>query len=151
MFERYARSARQALFYARYEAGNHGSRAIETEHVLLGVLSEDERTVDGLLARAQLSRESVLRETESRTAKWSLLTYSTEIPFSVESKRVIQFAIEEADRLGRPFVGAEHLLLALLRSKGTVAASILSDLGMRLKVAREGILAFPNDHLDAPT
>jgi ATP-dependent Clp protease ATP-binding subunit ClpC len=41
MFERYTERARRAIFFARYEASNYGSRYIETEHLLLGLLRED--------------------------------------------------------------------------------------------------------------
>ena len=41
MFERYTERARRVIFFARYEASNYGSRHIETEHLLLGLLRED--------------------------------------------------------------------------------------------------------------
>ena len=42
MFEKYNEKARRALFFARYEASKLGSRVIESEHILLGVLREGE-------------------------------------------------------------------------------------------------------------
>jgi len=45
MFEKYNEKARRALFFARYEASKLGSRVIESEHILLGILREGEETV----------------------------------------------------------------------------------------------------------
>ena len=41
MFERYTERARRVIFFARQEANRFGSKAIETEHFLLGLLRED--------------------------------------------------------------------------------------------------------------
>ena len=54
---------------------------------------------------------------------------SVEIPFSAETKRVLQFAAEEADRLLHNYIGTEHLLLGILREERSVAASILMEKG----------------------
>lgn len=41
MFERYTEKARRVIFFARYEASNYGSKEIDTEHLLLGLIRED--------------------------------------------------------------------------------------------------------------
>ncbi|MCP4656094.1 MAG: hypothetical protein GY856_11830, partial [bacterium] len=64
MFEKYSEKARRALFFARYEASKLGSRVIESEHVLLGILREGEETVIELLARFKLKAEDLRREIE---------------------------------------------------------------------------------------
>ena len=70
---------------------------------------------------------------------------SVEIPFSAETKRVLQFAAEEADRLLHNYIGTEHLLLGILREERSVAASILMEKGMRLNTVREDIVALLNE------
>ena len=59
MFEKYNEKARRALFFARYEASKLGSRVIESEHVLLGVLREGEETVAELLRRFRLKPDEL--------------------------------------------------------------------------------------------
>ncbi len=70
---------------------------------------------------------------------------SVEIPFSAETKRVLQFAAEEADRLLHNYIGTEHLLLGILREERSVAASILMEKGMRLNAVREDIVQLLNE------
>ena len=64
MFEKYNEKARRALFFARYEASKLGSRVIESEHILLGILREGEETVVELLERHEIKPDDLRREIE---------------------------------------------------------------------------------------
>jgi ATP-dependent Clp protease ATP-binding subunit ClpC len=64
---------------------------------------------------------------------------STVIPFSADSKRILQYAVEEADWLQHHDIATAHLLLGILRDEESVAASILRENGLSLPTAREGI------------
>jgi ATP-dependent Clp protease ATP-binding subunit ClpA len=64
MFEKYNEKARRALFFARYEASKLGSRVIESEHILLGILREGEETVSEIFRRFQVKPEDIRREIE---------------------------------------------------------------------------------------
>ena len=68
-----------------------------------------------------------------------------EIPFSAETKHVLQCAAEEADRLLHNYIGTEHLLLGILHEERLVAASILMEKGMRLSTVREDIVQLLNE------
>jgi hypothetical protein len=125
MFERYTERARRVLFFARYEASQLGSISIETEHLLLGLIREGKGLTSRIFARSHLSLENIRKEIEGRTVFREKVSTSVEIPFSAETKRVLQFAAEEADRLLHNYIGTEHLLLGILREERSVAASIL--------------------------
>ena len=99
MFERYTERARRVLFFARYEASQLGSISIETEHLLLGLIREGKGLTSRIFARSHLSLENIRKEIEGRTVFREKVSTSVEIPFSAETKRVLQFAAEEADRL----------------------------------------------------
>jgi hypothetical protein len=131
MFERYTEKARRTIFFAKYEANQHGSSYIETEHLLLGLMREDKRWWTGL--QQQVAR----RQIESRSGGAAKISAAVDLPLSNESKRVLAFAAEEADRLGHRHIGTEHLLLALLREKKTLAAVILRQQGLELKQLRK--------------
>ena len=73
------------------------------------------------------------------------ISTDVEIPFSAETKRVLQYAAEEADRLLHNYIGTEHLLLGILREERSVAASILMEKGMRLHTVREDIVQLLNE------
>lgn len=145
MFERYTERARRVLFFARYEATQLGSTSIETEHLLLGLIREGKGLTSRIFARSHLSLESIRKEIEGRTVFREKVSTSVEIPFSAETKRVLQFAAEEADRLLHTYIGTEHLLLGILREERSVAASILYEKGMRLSSVREDIVQLLNE------
>jgi ATP-dependent Clp protease ATP-binding subunit ClpC len=145
MFERYTERARRVLFFARYEATQLGSTSIETEHLLLGLIREGKGLTSRIFARSHLSLESIRKEIEGRTVFKEKVSTSVEIPFSVETKRVLQFSAEEADRLLHTYIGTEHLLLGLLREERSVASAILYEKGMRLASVREDIVQLLNE------
>ncbi len=145
MFERYTERARRVLFFARYEATQLGSTSIETEHLLLGLIREGKGLTSRIFARSHLSLESIRKEIEGRTVFQEKVSTSVEIPFSSETKRVLGFAAEEADRLLHTYIGTEHLLLGILREERSVAASILYEKGMRLASVRDDIVQLLNE------
>ena len=145
MFERYTERARRVLFFARYEATQLGSTSIETEHLLLGLIREGKGLTSRIFARSHLSLESIRKEIEGRTVFREKVSTSVDIPFSADTKRVLQFAAEEADRLLHTYIGTEHLLLGILREERSVAASILYEKGMRLASVREDIVQLLNE------
>ncbi len=145
MFERYTERARRVLFFARYEASQLGSISIETEHLLLGLIREGKGLTSRIFARSRLSLENIRKEIEGRTVFREKVSTSVEIPFSAETKRVLQFAAEEADRLLHNYIGTEHLLLGILREERSVASTILSEKGMRLNAVREDIVQLLNE------
>src|SRR5919106_749918 len=145
MFERYTERARRVLFFARYEASQLGSISIETEHLLLGLIREGKGLTSRIFARSHLSLENIRKDIEGRAVFREKVSTSVEIPFSAETKRVLQYAAEEADRLLHNYIGTEHLLLGILREERSVAATILMEKGMRLNTVREDIVALLNE------
>jgi ATP-dependent Clp protease ATP-binding subunit ClpC len=137
MFEKFTEKAKRILFLARYEASQQGSKAIGTEHLLLGLLKEGEDTTRELFTRANVSMDLLQAELEKRGPGREKLSTSVEIPFSDETKKVLQFAEEEAERLMHPHIGTEHILLGLLRMEESVAGRMLGERGMRLFAVRE--------------
>jgi ATP-dependent Clp protease ATP-binding subunit ClpC len=137
MFEKFTEKAKRILFLARYEASQQGSKVIGTEHILLGLLKEGEETTRELFTRANVSMDLLQAELERRNPPREKLSTSVEIPFSEETKKALQFAEEEAERLMHPHIGTEHLLLGLLRLEDAVAGRMLAERGMRLFAVRE--------------
>lgn len=136
MFERYTEGARRVIFFARYEASQYGSPYIETEHLLLGLLRQD-RALTNRFLREHSSAESVRRQIEDKTLIREKVSTSVDLPLSNESKRVLGYAAEEAERLGHRHIGIEHLLLGLLREERGFAAELLRERGLRLSTVRE--------------
>jgi ATP-dependent Clp protease ATP-binding subunit ClpC len=144
VFERYTESARRALFFARYEAGQRGSLSIESEHLLLGLIREGKGPVGRLLATLHVMPPILLGQVDARTQFRERVGHSTEIPFSRETQDCLNFACQEADRFQHKHIGPEHLFLALLRADRSLAASILTDQGITLEAARDHIRTEPS-------
>lgn len=142
MFERYTEKARRVIFFARYEASQFGSPYIETEHLLLGILRED-KTLTNRFLRSEV--ESIRKQVESQTTAREKTSTSVDLPLSNESKRVLAYAAEEAERLAHKHVGTEHLLLGLLREEKCFAAQILMERGLRASKVREELARQPHE------
>ena len=144
MFERYTEKARRIIFFARYEASQFGSPYIETEHLLLGLLREDKALTNRFL-RSHASVESIRKQIEGHTIAREKTSTSVDLPLSNESKRVLAYAGEEAERLANKHIGTEHLLLGVLREEKCFAAQILMERGLRLSQVREELGRQPHE------
>jgi len=146
MFERYTEKARRVIFFARYEASQFGSPTIETEHLLLGLLREDNALTDRFL-RANASVESIRKQIEAHTTIREKVATIVDLPISNEGKRVLAYAAEEADRLKHKHIGTEHFLLGLLREEKCFAAQILEERGLKLKEIRNELAREPHENV----
>jgi ATP-dependent Clp protease ATP-binding subunit ClpC len=124
MFERYTEEARRVIFFARYEASQFGSPYIETEHLLLGLLRADKALANRFL-RSHGAVESIRKQIENHTTIREKVSTSVDLPLIHECKRVLAYGAEEAERLNHKHIGAEHLLLRLLREERCFAAELL--------------------------
>src|SRR5271166_5043003 len=135
MFERFTEKARRVIFFARFEASQYGSPYIETEHFLLGLLREDHQVAKLLPEMKTIGL--IRQEVENHIERRERISTSVEVPLSAECKRILNFAAEEAERLGHKHVGTEHLLLGILREEKCFGAEILMERGLRLSALRE--------------
>src|SRR3712207_6183578 len=137
MFERFTERARKVVVLAQDEARHFNHNYIGTEHLLLGLLREDE----GVAAQALSSLNVVLDEVREQIE--SIVGYGEEgtgaqAPFTPRSKKVLELALREALQLGHNYIGTEHILLGLVRESEGVAARVLSNLDVDPdKVRRE--------------
>ena len=143
MFERYTEKARRTIFFARYEASQFGSPSIETEHLLLGLLREDQKLAKRILL-AHASIESIRKQIEGRIPVRKKVSTSVDMALSAEGQRVLAYAAEESENLSHKHIGTEHLLLGLLREDKCLAAEILRQWGLRLSTLRKEFARAPS-------
>ena len=147
MFERYTEKARRVIFFARYEASEFGSPYIETEFLLLGLLRESKHVVTRWLGEGDW--QTILREEVGKRCNFGTrISTSVDLPLSDESKRVLAYAAEEADRLSHHMIGTEHVFLGLLREPESGAAQILLERGIEINAVRETLA---KEGAEAPT
>ncbi|MCS7164097.1 MAG: ATP-dependent Clp protease ATP-binding subunit [Thermodesulfovibrio sp.] len=142
MFEKFTEKGRKVILYAREEAERRNSEFLDTEHLLLAILREEDSIPVAILRKLGIAPENVRYEIEKRiTTETNLLTYG-EIPFSPRAKKVLENAIEEARLLGHPYIGSEHLFLGLIKEEEGIAGKILRELGVNLLAARQLTINF---------
>jgi hypothetical protein len=141
MFERYTERARRVIFFARYEASQFGSTAIETGHLLLGLMREDKNLTSRFLGTP--SGESIRKEIAELLTVAEKVSVSIDLPLSEECKHILHFAAEEAERLNNTHIGTEHLLLGILREEKCLAAQVLSRRGMAVEGIRQELARQP--------
>src|SRR5215469_4274650 len=138
MFERYTEKARRTIFFARYEASQFGCSQIEAEHLLLGVFREDKALASQFLA--SYAKLQGIRHSITQRGKTGLkIATSVDLPFSLESRRVLAYAAEESERMNHKQIDTPHLLVGLLREEKSFAAQLLREQGLILDSVREQV------------
>ena len=139
MFERFTERARQVVVLAQEEARSLKHNYIGTEHLLLGLLREEEgvaaRVLDGLEVSVEEVRAAVVRIVGSGEE-----SPQGQIPFTPRAKKVLELALREALSLGHNYIGTEHILLGLVREDEGVAARILLDLDAEPEKIRNEVM-----------
>jgi len=125
--ERFTQRARRVLSLAHQEAERSRQNTIGTEHVLLGLITEEGGVAGRVLRELGLEIDRV-REMVQRVAGQGLYT-GGKITLAPETQQVLEHAIDEARRLGHHYIGTEHLLLGLVRNEST-ALTVLQKLGV---------------------
>jgi ATP-dependent Clp protease ATP-binding subunit ClpC len=139
VFERFTERARQVLVLAQDEARALKHNYIGTEHILLGLLREEE----GLAARVLESLGVTVEEVRAQVAR--IVGQDDEVttgqlPFTPRAKKVLELALRESLSLGHDYIGPEHLLLGLVRENDGVAARILLDEGAGAETIRNEVI-----------
>ncbi len=134
-FEKFSERARRVLTLAQEEAQHLNHSYIGTEHILLGLVREEEGVAAKVLTNLGVSLSKVRSAVEFIIGRGEKPS-SGQIGLTPRAKRVIELAIDEARYLGHNYIGTEHLLLGLLRGGEGVEASVLDSFGVTLERAR---------------
>jgi ATP-dependent Clp protease ATP-binding subunit ClpC len=137
-FERFTRRARQALSMAQDEAQRMNHGYIGTEHLLLGLMREQEGIAARVLTELGLTLGQVQRAVERIVGRGERPPRALQL--AEQTKQVIELAVDEAKRLGHQYIGTEHLLLALVRSQNSMASAILQSLNVNREIVRRRVL-----------
>jgi ATP-dependent Clp protease ATP-binding subunit ClpC len=140
VFERFTERAREVVVFAQDEARALKHNYIGTEHILLGLLREEE----GLAARVLESLDITVEEVRAQVARTigpgDEPIVSGQIPFTPRAKKVLELSLREALSLKHNYIGTEHILLGLVRENEGVAARILLDFDADAETIRNEIM-----------
>jgi ATP-dependent Clp protease ATP-binding subunit ClpC len=142
--DKFSKSAREALSRAQIEAREMGYNYVGTEILLLGILSVEGSPASETLKEYNVDAASV-RENITRLVGKGDFEFDENFGYTTRTRNIIELSLREAGALKHDQVTAEHLLLALLRETGSVAARILMDMGVNLGELREKLVAILKD------
>ncbi|WP_047688704.1 ATP-dependent Clp protease ATP-binding subunit [Kocuria sp. ZOR0020] len=139
MFERFTDRARRVVVLAQEEARMLNHNYIGTEHLLLGLIHENEgvaaKALDSLGITLNAAREQV-----QDIIGPGQQAPSGHIPFTPRAKKVLELSLREALQLGHNYIGTEHILLGIIRAGEGVAAQVLTKLGTDPQKVRSTVL-----------
>ncbi|MBX5451495.1 Clp protease N-terminal domain-containing protein [Thermogemmatispora sp.] len=147
-------SARSIFKEAQQSAESYQQTYVAPEHFLIGITSGKATTASRLLNKLEVDPSRLKVAAEQAIAdqlashpdfreRWLGLTE--------EAKRVVELAVDEASQEQLNFVGSEHVLLALLRQRGTLASEVLEKVGISLERARAKLQSLRREgHLSEP-
>jgi ATP-dependent Clp protease ATP-binding subunit ClpC len=137
-FEKFSERARRALTHAQEEAQRFGHNYIDTEHILLGLIAEEDGVATKVLANLGVLPNKIRAAVEFVVGRGERSAIG-EVGLTPRAKRVIELAVDEARRLNHNYIGTEHLLLGLLREREGAAVGVLESFGVTFEKAQAEI------------
>ncbi|HNS03366.1 MAG TPA: ATP-dependent Clp protease ATP-binding subunit [Anaerolineae bacterium] len=133
--DRFSKRARKVLTMAQEEAQRLNHNYIGTEHLLLGLVKEDQGVAVKVLRELGVEPMQVIKAIERAVGKGDRPPYGKPT-LAPRTKRVIELSVEEARLMGHQYIGTEHLLLGLVREGEGIAVNVLRSLGVSLEKVR---------------
>ncbi len=138
MWQRFTERARRVVFFAQEEAGRLGENYVSTEHLLLGLVRENDSVAARILDRMGVSLSRIKSEIERQVSRGDG-RLGQDMQLTPRAKRVIDLAYDEARQLNNNYIGTEHLLLGLIREAEGLAGRVLAKLGVDLERTRREV------------
>lgn len=139
MFERFTDRARRVVVLAQEEARRLSHSSIGTEHLLLGLVGEEDGVASRALRSFGIYGEQIRAEVEEIIGRGGEAPIG-HIPFTPRAKKVLELSLREALNLHHSYIGTEHVLLGLIREGEGVAAQVLVSKGVRLEAVRTQVI-----------
>jgi ATP-dependent Clp protease ATP-binding subunit ClpA len=134
-FDRFTGHARKVLSLAQEEAQRFQHNYIGTEHLLLGLVRENEGMAAKVLASLGIELAKVRAAVEFIIGRGDRIVLG-EIGLTPRAKKVVELAVDEARSFNHHYIGTEHLLLGLIREGEGIGAGVLINLGLTLDQVR---------------
>lgn len=137
---RFNERTEKVLFYAKEEAQMFQHGYIGTEHILLGILKEENGISKKILNNLGITIDAVRNLIAEYEGKGDIDLYRNEVPLTPRTKRLLEISALEATNLNHNYISPEHILLALIREGEGVAFTILGNLNADFDKLRKEIL-----------
>jgi hypothetical protein len=144
MWQRFTERARRIVFFAQEEAVALGENFVCTEHLLLGLVRENDSAAARILAGLGVSLGDVRSMIDLQVARGDGRS-GEDMQLAPRAKRVIDLAYDEARQLNSDYIGTEHILLGLIREGEGLAGRVLSYFKVDLDQARLQVLKIKDE------
>ena len=134
--DRFTKRSRRVLTLAQEEAVRLNHNYIGTEHLLLGLVREENGVAVKVLRELGVEPDQVIRAVERTVGRGERAPFAKP-SLAPRTKRVIELAVDEARLMGNHYIGTEHLLLGLVREGEGIAVNVLRGLGVNLDGVRQ--------------
>ncbi len=139
MFEKFTDGARKVMVLAQEEARKLGQMYVGTEHLLLGLIREEDGIAAQALRNLDVTYDETVEQIKQVAEKPEEPAPAGHIPFTPRAKRVLESALREMMSLGQSYIATEHLLLGILREGNGVAMEALTRMGVSVDAVRNAI------------
>ncbi|WP_142413478.1 ATP-dependent Clp protease ATP-binding subunit [Hathewaya massiliensis] len=140
MFSRFTERAQKVIVNAQQSAVEFNHGYVGTEHILLGLLKEDDGIAKSLLSNYKVSYEEVKNMILKYTGMGDIPIIGNEIALTPRTKRLLDLSLVEASNLQHNYISPEHILLALIKESEGVAYTILRNLNVNFENLRSEII-----------
>jgi len=141
VFERFTERARQVVVLAQEEARRLSDDRIGTEHLLLGLIGEEDGSAGRVLADLGVTAQAAREQVRAAGGPGGRRARVGQVPFTPRAKKGLELALRESLALGDSYIGTEHVLLGLLRDGRSTAVIVLRALGVEPDATRTAVLA----------
>ena len=136
--------AEEALRLSQEAAEEMGHGYVGSEHLLLGLIREEEGIAHRVLSEYGVTDEMVCDVLQRSVGKGLSGTAPSQ-GLTPRAKSVVELAVSEAARMGSSYIGTEHLLMGILREGGNMALRILRTMGVDPKKMYSSVVQKLND------
>ena len=143
MNNRLTNDAKAVLQYAQEVAQKFHHDYVGTEHILLGLVLNTDGIAGLLLNQLGLTPENVTRAIEQHVG-WGQDS-PTKLRLTPRTKRTMELAVREANRLEQNYVGTEHMLAGILEEGSGMAVQILEDMDIDSDLVSQRLSELMND------
>ena len=147
-FAKFTEGAKNALKHAEEKARELGHNYVGTEHLLLGLICENEGAAANLLGMMDITEEEVVQDVVMLIGKGDY-AFTQGFGYTPRSKKILELSVALSKHMGQSYVGTEHILMALIKEKEGVAYKILNDIGTDLAELERGVLNVMGEKPDA--
>ena len=140
MYNRFTERAQKVIRLSQEEAKRFNHDAITPEHLLLGILDLDEGVASSIISNLGINTTKLRLEIEKLLPVGDNLLQYGELPLTPNARKVLEYSIDEAQKMTYSYVGTEHIFLGLIRNEEFKTTVILENFGLDYELVKGEIL-----------